>query len=136
MYIVDVPPIILSAQIHNIKGENLPNQSLPQEYLTWHISSVYQVIFFYVPRGPGGIFWPKTHSDTHLEHPEKVVSLTERGRKRVKEWRQATFMKEGMKALEKTRILAPADLRYLFSFPRYGRLKLTFLPDQFLHSKI
>ena len=34
MYIVDVPPIILSAQIHNIKGENLPNQSLPQEYLT------------------------------------------------------------------------------------------------------
>ena len=93
-------------------------------------------LFLYMERVPGGIFWPKTHSDTHLEHPEKVVSLTERGRKRVKEWRQATFMKEGMKALEKTRILAPADLRYLFSFPRYGRLKLTFLPDQFLHSKI
>ena len=94
MYIVDVPPIILSAQIHNIKGENLPNQSLPQEYLTWHISSVYQVIFFYVPRGPGGIFWPKTDSARHLEHPEKVVFLPERGRKRVKEWRDATFMKE------------------------------------------
>ena len=77
-------------------------------------------------------FGGKTLSDLS----EKVVSLTERGRKRVKEWRQATFMKEGMKALEKTRILAPADLRYLFSFPRYGRLKLTFLPDQFLHSKI
>ena len=36
-----------------------------------------------------------TLADTRLEQPEKVVSLTERGRKRVKEWRQATFMKEG-----------------------------------------
>ena len=24
--------------------------------------------------GPGGIFWPKTHSDTHLEHPRKSGS--------------------------------------------------------------
>ena len=54
-----------------------------------------QVIFFsYVESGPGGIFWPKRDDGRHLEHPEKVGFLTERGRQRVKEWRLATFMKE------------------------------------------
>ena len=33
------------------------------------------------------------------------------GRKRMKEWREVTFMKEWVKALDDTRILAPADLR-------------------------
>ena len=37
-----------------------------------------------------------------------------------------------MKALVERRILAPADLRYLVSFPRYGRLKLEFVFDQIL----
>ena len=44
--------------------------------------------------GHGGIFWPKRTDGDHLEHPEKVVFMPERGRKRVKEWRDATFMKE------------------------------------------
>ena len=61
-----------------------------------------------ISMGPGGIHWQETHSDTHLEHPEKVPFLTVRGRKRVKEWRYTTFMKEWMKALDKTRILSPA----------------------------
>ena len=74
-----------------------------------------------------------THSDTHLEHPEKVVFLTERGRKRVKEWRDATFMKESVKALDERRILAPADIRFVVSFPRYGRLKLELLFGRILH---
>ena len=39
--------------------------------------------------------------------PKKVVSLKEKGQKRVKEWREVTFMK----ALDDTRIFAPADLR-------------------------
>ena len=45
----------------------------------------------YMESGPRGMFWTK---ERHLEHPEKVVFLPERGRKRVKEWRDATFMKE------------------------------------------
>ena len=32
--------------------------------------------------------------------------------------------------------LAPADLKNLVSFPRYGRLKLKLLFDRTLHSKI
>ena len=40
-------------------------------------------------------------------------------------------MKEWMKALEKTRILAPADIQNLFSFGSYGRLKLKFLYELF-----
>ena len=41
----------------------------------------------------------------------------------MKELGEVTFMKEWVKALDKTRILAPTDLRYLVSFPRYSRLK-------------
>ena len=50
---------------------------------------------------PGGTIWP----------PRKSAFFYERGRKRMKEWRQVTFMKEWVKALDDTRILAPADLR-------------------------
>ena len=67
-------------------------------------------LFSHISRGPGGIYWQETLSDTHLEHPEKVPFLTERGRKRVKEWRYTTFMKEWMKALDKMRILSPAQI--------------------------
>ena len=35
-----------------------------------------------------------------------------------------------MKALDERRILAPADLKNLVSFPRYGRLKLEFVLEQ------
>ena len=51
-------------------------------------------------------------------------------RKRVKKWGDVTFMKEWVKALDKTRILAPADIRFVVSFPRYGRLKLEFVLEQ------
>ena len=38
-----------------------------------------------------------------------------------------------MKALDKTRILAPSDYFYHFSFPRYGRLKSKFLCERYSH---
>ena len=97
-----------------------------------------------ISRGPGGIFLPKTYSDRHLKHPKKVVVLTERGQciwpMHCNEGERVTpetaFTKEWMKALDKTRILSPAELRQLFLFPRYHRLKLIFLRDQVLHSDI
>ena len=46
-----------------------------------------RINFFSSTWGPGGIFWQERYSGVHLEHPEKVIFLTERGRKRVKEWR-------------------------------------------------
>ena len=48
----------------------------------------------------------------------------------MKEWGDVTFMKEWVKALDKTRILAPADLKNLVSFPRYGHLKIPRSPNQ------
>ena len=51
----------------------------------------------------------------HREHPENTLKRRflskKKGRKRVKEWREVTFMKEWVKALDNMRILAPADLR-------------------------
>ena len=41
----------------------------------------------------------------------------------MKELGEVTFMKEWMKALDDTRILALTHLKNLVSFPRYGRLK-------------
>ena len=40
-------------------------------------------------------------------------------------------MKEWIKALDKTRILAPSNYFYHFSFPRYGRLKSKFLCERY-----
>ena len=48
---------------------------------------------------------------------------------------EVTFMKEWMKALDKTRILAPTRLQNLVSFPRYGRLKKKFRDKIFTNSK-
>ena len=46
-------------------------------------------------KGPWGIFWPETALECPLEHPKNVFFfMTERGRKRVQEWRLATFMKQ------------------------------------------
>ena len=55
----------------------------------------------------------QTSSDTGntLKTPWKSGFFQKKGRKRVKEWREVTFMKEWVKALDDTRILAPADLR-------------------------
>ena len=58
--------------------------------------------------------------------PNEVIKVErgpKKGRKRMKEWGEVTFMKEWVKALDKTRILAPTHLQNLVSFPRYGRLK-------------
>ena len=62
--------------------------------------------------------------------PRKSGFFQERGRKRVKEWGGVTFMKEWVKALDKTRILAPADIKFVVSFPRYGHLKIPKGPNQ------
>ena len=71
---------------------------------------------------PGACFGPKSRSGPHLEHPEK-------GRKRVKKLGDVTFMKEWVKALDKTRILAQ-DIKFVVSFPRYGHLKIPKGPNQ------
>ena len=58
--------------------------------------------------------------------PNEVIKVErgpKKGRKRMKEWGEVTFMKEWVKALDNTRILAPTHLQNLVSFPRYGRLK-------------
>ena len=44
----------------------------------------------------------------------------------MKEWRKVTFMKEWVKALDLTVILAPAELLYRLSFPRYGHMKMPY----------
>ena len=38
-----------------------------------------------------------------------------------------------MKAVDERKFLAPADLRFVISFPRYGRLKLELLFERILH---
>ena len=58
------------------------SQNLHGKKIGWLPS---KFLFSYMDSGPWGIFWPKRHSREHLEHPEKVGFLTERGRKRVKE---------------------------------------------------
>ena len=63
----------------------------------------------------------------HLEHPKGAFFL-ERGRKRMKEWGEVTFMKEWMKALPVGVILAP-------TFPRYSRLNEKFRDNIFPNSK-
>ena len=78
--------------------------------------------FLGMPKGPRGMFWTKMAQNGPPGTPRKRALFIERGRKRMKEWGEATFMKEWVKALDKTRILAPTDLRYLVSFPRYSRL--------------
>ena len=66
----------------------------------------------------------------------KVERGPKKGRKRMKEWGEVTFMKEWVKALSERSILAPADLRYLFSFPRYRNLKMHSWSIQIYNSNI
>ena len=68
-------------------------------------------LFCMMERVPGGMFWAKVAHFGPPGTPRKSAFFYERGRKRMKEWRQVTFMKEWVKALDDTRILAPADLR-------------------------
>ena len=68
--------------------------------------------------------------------PRKSAFFQERGRKRMKEWREVTFHEIVDESLDDTRILVPADLTNLFSFPRYSRLNLELLFDQISLCKI
>ena len=79
--------------------------------------------FFSNEKRPRGMFWTKMAQNGPPGTPRKRALFPERGRKRMKEWGKVTFMKEWVKALDKTRILAPTHLQNLVSFPRYGRLK-------------
>ena len=53
----------------------------------------------------------------------------------MKDWGEVTFMKEWIKTLLVGVILAPTDLRYLVSFPRYGDLNEKFRYKIFPNSK-
>ena len=79
--------------------------------------------FFSNEKRPRGMFWTKMAQNGPPGTPRKRALFQERGRKRMKEWGEVTFMKEWVKALDKTRILAPTHLQNLVWFPRYGRLK-------------
>ena len=48
----------------------------------------------------------------------------------MKEWVDVTFMKEWVKAMDNTKILAPADFKNLVSSPRYSYLKIPMSPNQ------
>ena len=68
-------------------------------------------LFSMMEKCPGGIFWAIFRQWQTPGTPRKSGFFQRKGRKRVKEWREVTFMKEWVKALDDTRILAPADLR-------------------------
>ena len=81
---------------------------------------------FSLPSGPRGMFEPiVTNSDTSNthKHPKTPTNTHKTPTNTHKEWCYHTFVKEWMKALNNTRILAPSDYFYHFSFPSYGRLK-------------
>ena len=64
-------------------------------------------IFFGASEGPRGMFWTIEAHFGPPGTPRKRALFQERGRKRMKEWGEVTFMKKWVKALDKTRILAP-----------------------------
>ena len=92
--------LLRPGNIHGFSGGLSENESKylnerdHKIYTAWQSMGRQVNLFSYMESGPGGIFWPKRDTGRHLEHPEKVGFLTERGRKRAKEWRDATFMKE------------------------------------------
>ena len=67
--------------------------------------------------------------------PLKSGFFQRKGRKRVKEWREVTFMKEWVKALYIGYHQALDLPKNLFPFPRTGHLKISLGPTQFLYSK-
>ena len=67
--------------------------------------------------------------------PGKSGFFQRKGRKRVKEWREVTFMKEWVKALY-IGYHQELDLpKNLFPFPRTVQLKISLGPIRFLYSK-
>ena len=76
-----------------------------------------------IKKGPRGMFWTKVAQCGPPGTPQKSAFFQERGRKRMKELGEVTFMKEWMKALNDTKFLALTHLNNLVSFPRYDRLR-------------
>ena len=56
-------------------------------------------------------FFEKLEKNSAPNGAIKLERGPKEGRKRMKEWREVTFMKEWVKTLDDTRILAPANLR-------------------------
>ena len=87
-----------------------------------------QKFLLIIPEGSRGHVKPTFSEKSEKVLPPNEVIKVERGpkkgRKRMKEWGEVTFMKEWVKALYERSILTPADLWYLFSFLRYYNLKM------------
>ena len=69
------------------------------------------------------MFWTKVAQFGPTGTPRKSAFFQERGRKRMKELGEVTFMKEWVKAPSVGVVLPLTHLQNLVSFPRYGRLK-------------
>ena len=69
-----------------------------------------QDLFLLLPKGPRGMFWAKMAHFGPPGTPRKSALFQKRGRKRMKELGEVTFMKEEMKALLVAVDLAPTDL--------------------------
>ena len=82
-----------------------------------------------------GMIWNfSRHFQTPFS-PRKSGFFQRKGRKRVKEWREVTFMKEWVKALY-IGYHQELDLpKNLFPFPRTVQLKISLGPIRFLYSK-
>ena len=81
------------------------------------------VLFCMMDKGPRGMFWTKVAQFGPTGTPRKSAFFQERGRKRMKELGEVTFMKEWVKAPSVGVVLPLTHLQNLVSFPRYGRLK-------------
>ena len=98
----------------------VPRSSLPE----------LQISFFLHGKWSRGHILTVIRKNRNRGTPRKSGFFQERGRKRVKEWGDVTFMKEWVKAMDNTKILAPADLKNLVSSPRYSYLKIPRSPNQ------
>ena len=99
-----------------------------------------QKFLLIMPEGSQGHVKPTfSEKSENVLPPNEVIKVErgpKKGRKRMKEWGEVTFMKEWVKALSERSILAPADLRYLFLFPRYRNLKMHSWSIQIYNSNI
>ena len=129
-----------STRPHNAK--NLFTSSFQAKFLKIRFTKVagtssflvcQQIFFFPNLNHSQGHIWAKMSHHVPPLTPKKWPKRTHIGQKWQKEWCYHTFVKEWMKALDKTRILAPSDYFYYFSFPRYGCLKSKFLCERYSH---
>ena len=100
---------LIGQRLQNIPGND--QLGFPESFL-----------FCMMERVPGGMFWAKVAHFGPPGTPQKSAFFYKRGRKRVKEWRQVTFRKRHLKALEIPVILRCVGAWSLVSFRSYGRL--------------